>query len=105
MRLWLLRSWIAKQQGAAFHLVNLVGWQAETDIGDRFGSRYCRQLPERRFRRATWGSIWDALLQSGLPDQTASAPDHYLSNKSCGYDSGRRLQQAFTPTAERRAGL
>jgi hypothetical protein len=105
MRLWLLGSWIAQQHKAAFHLVNLVRWQAETDIEDRFGSGFCRQRPERCFRRATWESVWDALPATGLSDQTASALDHYFSNKSCGYGSDGRLQPAFTPRTEREGGL
>ena len=104
MRLWLLGSWLAEQEGARFHLVNLVRWQDERDVEDRFGSRYCCQLPERRFRRATWETIWDELPASGLSDQTVFRLGSYLANKSCGYGSDGLLQRAFTPRAERPAG-
>ncbi len=104
LRLWLLGSWLAKREGIRFHLVNLVRWQAEKDVENRFGSRYCRQAPERSFRRATWENIWDELPATGLSDQTVFSLGSYLANKSCGYGTeDGRLQRAFTSRAERPA--
>jgi len=103
MRLWLLGSWLAEDEFARFHLVNLVRWQDERDVEDRFASRYCCQLPGRRFHRATWESIWDALPASGLSDQSVLTLGGYLANKSCGYDGDGRLQRAFIPREKRPA--
>lgn len=103
MRLWLLGSWLAEDEDARFHLVNLVRWQDERDVEDRFASRYCCQLPGRHFRRATWESIWDALPASGLSDQSVLTLGGYLANKSCGYDGDGRLQRAFIPREKRPA--
>jgi len=104
MRLWLLGSWAAKTNGAAFHLVNLVRWRKEADIETRFGGRWCRQDSARRFRRATWEEIWDRLPETGLSDRTMTILDQYLANKSAGYDSYGSLRRAFAPRTERMGG-
>jgi len=96
MRNWLLGSWIAQAQGAAFHLVNLVRWNAEQDIEMEFGDRFCRQCADRLFLRATWESIWDALPLCGLSDETIRILDAYFRTKSAGYDHQGRLSNAFT---------
>jgi hypothetical protein len=96
MRMWLLGSWLAKQDKAAFYLVNLVRWGEELDIEEEFVRRFCRQTPRRRFVRTTWQQIWDALPTSGLSATTVGTLDAYFRNKSCGYDAEGRLQAAFT---------
>jgi len=101
MRLWLLGTWLAKNEGVAFALVNLVRWGEETDIETAFGRRFCRQSRQRLFVRATWESIWDALPSSGLSEQTIAILDAYFHNKSRGYGADGRLQKAFTAQAER----
>jgi hypothetical protein len=100
MRWWLLGSWIAKREGGAFYLVNLVRWGEEPGIEQEFGRAFCRETDERRFIRTTWEQIWDALPTSGLPAQTIGTLDAYFRNKSCGYDSGGQLQLAFTTQTE-----
>lgn len=104
MRLWLLGSWIAQQQAARFSLVNLVRWDDEKDVEQRFGLRFCSQTAGRRFSRATWESIWDALPSSGLDEEIVCALQGYLGNKTCGYDGSGRLQRAFRPPEERHLG-
>jgi len=103
LRHWRLGSWIADRHGASFWLVNLVRWGEERDIEVLFAGRG-EETPQRRFARATWESIWDSLTMSGLADQTVDVLDTYFADKSCGYDSQGRLQEAFAGIRDNHSG-
>ena len=101
MRMWLLGSWIAEQEGACFCLVNLVRWGEETSIEETFGEQFCRQTGRRTFCRATWETIWDALPEIGLSHDTRQTLEAYLRNKTCGYGADGVLLAAFAAQTHR----
>lgn len=97
MRLWLLGTWMAAQAGKRFLLVSLTLSAAEADIQQRF-SPHVVLVDGRRFVRATWDSVRDAvrgkvLVQPSNAELQSLAA--YLDGKTMGYDASGRLQRAL----------
>jgi hypothetical protein len=93
LRLWLLGSWVAKQQDLDFYLVNLVLSEREKDIEAAFGRHLCKNQ-RMKFRRITWEGIYHQILNSGSPG--IDEMTRYFRSKTIGYDDKRKLQRAFS---------
>jgi hypothetical protein len=102
MRLWLIGSRIAHQQGKRFVLVNLVRGDAEAAIERLFGVQ-CMQTEQRRFVRATWEQIYEQVVMPLPASESKELMCFYFRNKTLGYklqNAGpcerRILQRAFS---------
>ena len=93
LRLWLLGSWVAKQQHLDFYLVNLVLSEREKDIEADFGRHLCENQ-RMKFTRITWEDIYQQILNSGSPGIDEMA--RYFRSKTIGYDGCGKLQRAFS---------
>lgn len=91
MRNWVLGSWIAKNLGRSFVLVNLVREEAEQEIEQSFG-RYLNSQPDRRFKRLYWEEIFRDPLFAGTPE--AKPLLNYAAKTTIGYRNGT-LVKAF----------
>jgi len=93
LHFWLLGTWMAKQQGLDFYLINLVLAEREKDIEHIF-KRYIRETKRRRFLRITWEDIYHYISNiNSLIDKDIIL--HYFRNKTIGYDRRGKLQRAF----------
>jgi len=93
LRFWLLGTWMAKQQGLDFYLINLVLAEREKDIEHIF-KRYIRETERRKFLRITWEDIDHYISNiNSLIDKDIIL--HYFRNKTIGYDRRGKLQRAF----------
>jgi hypothetical protein len=95
MRLWLLGSWMAAQEGLAFVMVGLVREEQDRDLARRFGD-HLRQAPDRRFVRASWEALFrdvDARPRTVARDALLD----YARHKTIGYRAGA-LTPAFALT-------
>ena len=95
MRFWLLGTWIAKQQGLGFYLVNLVLSEREKDIEAIF-KRHLYENQRMNFIRITWEDLYQQILNSGSPGIDEDRMIKYFRNKTIGYDGSGRLQKAFS---------
>ncbi len=94
LRLWLLGSWSAAQNGKRFVLLNLVRDGFETDVPG-FAEKHFRQGPDRLVRRVTWESIYRA-IEAAPPHSVADeALLRFMKGKTLGYDSRGHLISAF----------
>ena len=94
MRFWLLGTWIAKQMGVDFYLINLVFARREVDIESVFGNQI-KENQRRRFLRVTWESIYE-YVSTCDPSKDKEIMVRYFRNKTMGYDSSGKLQRAFS---------
>jgi hypothetical protein len=94
MRFWLLGTWMAKQLGLDFYLVNLVRAGFEEDIEKAFGEHIV-QDERRKFKRITWEDIYRAIGDLALSNSSADLMLDYFRNKTLGYDTHGKLQKAF----------
>ena len=92
-RFWLLGTWIARQLGVDFRLINLVLDGKEKSIEDEF-RQFLRTGPER-FQRMTWNDIHAYVMKQSSRSPERDILDSYFENKSMGYDSKSRLRPAF----------
>jgi len=95
LRFWLLGTWIAKQEGLNFYLVNLVLSEREKDIEEIF-KRHLYETPSSKFIRITWEDICQQILNSGFTGTDKDTMIKYFENKTIGYDWNRKLQRAFS---------
>lgn len=95
LRFWLLGTWIAKQIGLDFHLVNLVLKERDKDIGELFG-KHILQTGNRKFSRIEWEEIHSFIAGLSLSDPGTVEMINYFNNKSQGYDGNGNLQRAFS---------
>jgi len=93
LRLWLLGTWMAKQQDLDFYLINLVLSEREADIETMF-KRHIKENQRRKFLRVTWGTIYQYISKSLSRDKDIMI--RYFRNKTIGYDRNGRLQRAFS---------
>jgi len=92
-RFWLLGTWLAKEMGLDFYLINLVRAQQERDIEVVFGS-HIRAGRDREFKRLTWEEIY-RYINKNVPDsEDKKKITAYFQDKTVGYRSGE-LQKAF----------
>lgn len=95
MRFWLLGTWIAKQQGLDFYLVNLVLSEREKDIEAIF-KRHLYKNQKMKFIRITWEDLYQQILNRGSSKIDEDMMIKYFRNKTIGYDGNGRLQKAFS---------
>jgi hypothetical protein len=95
LRFWLLGTWMAKQQGLNFCLVNLVLSEREKNIEAIF-KRHIYENQGIRFIRITWEDIYQQILNSNLSGTGKDTMIRYFKNKTIGYDGNGRLQRAFS---------
>jgi len=102
MRLWLIGSRIASEQGKRFLLVNLVLRAAEENIERIFGG-HCRQAMNRRFCRATWEDICEKIVMRQPESESRDDLIQFFRNKTLGYSlrnesetERRTLKRAFS---------
>lgn len=95
MRFWLLGTWIAKQKGLDFYLVNLVLSEREKDIEAIF-KRHLYENQRMKFIRITWEDLYQQILNRGSPGIDEDMMIKYFRNKTIGYDGNGRLQKAFS---------
>jgi len=93
LRFWLLGSWMAKQQGLKFVLINLVPSEKEKDIESKF-KRHIKENTDRTFLRLTWESIYSIIHEAANPRKDSIL--EYFRNKTTGYNQERKLQRAFS---------
>jgi hypothetical protein len=94
MRLWLLGTWMAAQEGVDFYLLDLVREGEEEGIEVIFG-KHLKEGPEKIFKRITWEKIYKGIADSYVPREGKQKIITYLENKTLGYDQNRRLVKAF----------
>ncbi|WP_199562255.1 hypothetical protein [Petrotoga sp. 9PW.55.5.1] len=95
LRFWLLGTWMAKQQGLNFYLVNLVLSEREKNIGTIF-KRHLNENQRMKFIRITWEDIYRQILNSNLSGVDKDKIIKYFKNKTIGYDGNGKLQRAFS---------
>lgn len=90
-RFWLLGTWIAKELGLDFWLVNLVLKGEEEGIEATF-KKHIKEGPERQFKRMTWEEIYEFIPTR---KKNAEAMLGFFENKTFRY-AGGRLEKAFS---------
>ena len=93
LRFWLLGTWMAKQQGLNFYLVNLVLSEREKDIENIFKG-HIRETERRKFLRITWEDIYRYIFDSNS-SRDKDIILNYFRNKTIGYNREGKLQRAF----------
>lgn len=88
MRLWILGSWMASQEGKRFILVNVVreGAASEADIEARFIAHTQNDI-QRTFVRCTWERIYSDFVAPRVGDRKADRVAKYMKEKTLGYSS------------------
>jgi len=94
MRFWLLGTWMAKQQGLDFYLINLVLSKREANIEAIF-KRHIKENPRSEFLRITWEAIYQ-YISKGISSRDTDVMMRYFRGKTIGYDGNGRLQRAFS---------
>lgn len=94
LRFWLLGTWMAKQAGLEFHLVNLVPEWNEKNIETEF-KPLIKKTESQMFSRMTWEDIYRFISKNNPPDQSMKTQVMtYMENKTIGYKNGV-LTKAF----------
>jgi hypothetical protein len=96
MRLWLIGSSIAQQQGKRFVLVTLVraNAQKEHDIESSFGE-LIQSNTQRSFKRLTWEEVYQTLVKPHRGSKDAELLADYLGNKTMGYSAADKSGNAL----------
>jgi hypothetical protein len=94
-RFWLLGSWLAKEMGRDFYLINIVLSGREPDIEQRFSS-HIHKAANQQFKRITWEGIGDYVADNATANPEKSAFLAYFENKTIGYNRFGELQRAFS---------
>jgi Holliday junction resolvase-like predicted endonuclease len=91
MRFWIIGTWIAKQHGWNFTLLNLVRDRQEKQIEKQFG-KFLKTSDTTHFKRYTWEKIFNYL--SGLPENTQDKNTiiEYFENRTLGYYNGKIIK-------------
>jgi hypothetical protein len=95
LRLWLLGTWTAKQQGLNFYLVNLVLSRKDEKIETLFKA-HIHENEGMRFIRLSWEDIYQQILTGALSGTNKDLMIQYFRNKTIGYDKKGTLQRAFS---------
>ncbi|MFC7371363.1 hypothetical protein ACFQPF_06725 [Fictibacillus iocasae] len=91
LRFWLLGTWMAKQKGKRFYLINLVRDEKEREIESQFGKHIVQTAGT--FKRATWEDMHRYIQESNCPNQQPVLS--YLQNQTLGYSSSGRIRAAY----------
>lgn len=99
LRFWLIGTWIAKQRGLNFYLINLVLSDREKNIEVIF-RKHIRETQNRKFLRITWEDICKHIMDSAL-HRDKDTMIRYFKNKTIGYEVNEKLhigklQRAFS---------
>jgi hypothetical protein len=94
MRFWLLGSWMAKEQGFEFHLVNLVLQDQEREIEKEF-LPLIQHDSEKRFSRQCWEDIYRWLKDESNDNEEKQMMLSYFDNMTMTYPKNGILQKAF----------
>lgn len=92
MRFWLLGSWMAKEEGLNFQLINLVLDRNEKVIESDFG-KHINQDINAKFSRQTWESIYNFIKENGIEKKYKNDVLNYFENKAAGYTSNGKLKR------------
>lgn len=95
LRFWLLGTWIAHNLNLDFYLVNLVLSEREKNI-ERLFKPHIKENERRKFLRTTWEDIYHFIQNIQLSSDEKYMITTYFDQKTLGYDSQGRLQQAFS---------
>jgi hypothetical protein len=94
-RFWLLGSWLAKDMGRDFYLINVVLSERETDIVQQFSS-HINKADNRQFKRVTWEGIDSYIADNAPANSEKSTFKTYFENKTIGYNRLGKIQGAFS---------
>jgi hypothetical protein len=94
LRFWLLGTWMAKQHGLNFYLINLVLSEREKDIENIFKG-HIRETKRRKFLRITWEDIY-RYISNINSSKDKNIILNYFRNKTIGYNGYGRLRRAFS---------
>lgn len=95
-RFWLLGSWLAKEIGKEFYLINVVLSEREKHIEQQFAP-FIYQTPNRQFKRIAWEEIRSYISKFAPASLEKSTLWAYFDNKTIGYNRFGGIQRAFTP--------
>ena len=95
MRFWLLGSWMAKEAGKDFFLVNLICENKERSVPREF-AQHIRTTESRTWYRETWEGIHRFVKSNGISSDESKAFLDYMENKTIGYDKNGDLKKAFS---------
>lgn len=95
VRFWLIGSWMAKQRGLDFYLVNLTLSNQEHDIEQSF-KEHIIENEARKFKRITWEGIYKFTADCSITEPDKNKMLEYYENKSIGYDREGNLLRAFS---------
>jgi len=95
LRFWLLGSWMARQEGLNFVLINLVPAEKEKDIEEQF-KKHILEEGNRTFLRDTWEGIYRFIQEAAVASTQKTLVLDYFQNKTSGYNYQRKLQRAFS---------
>ncbi len=93
-RFWLIGSWMAKQYGLDFYLINLTLSNQENVIEQSF-KEHIIEDGTRKFKRITWEDIYLFIKDQPADEKEKEIILNYYQNKSQGYDAKGNLQKAF----------
>ncbi|WP_048438821.1 hypothetical protein [Caenimonas sp. SL110] len=94
LRLWLLGSWVAAQDGKRFELVNLVRHGSEEGVL-AFAKEHFEQSPTRRMHRVTWESVCAFISSADGRTPEDDALLGYMRDKTLGYSPAGKIVRAF----------
>jgi hypothetical protein len=94
-RFWLLGTWLAKEIGRDFYLVNIVLSEREVNIEQQFSS-HIRKTVNQYFKRITWEGIGSYVADNAPANSKKSTLLEYFENKTIGYNRFGELQRAFS---------
>jgi hypothetical protein len=94
-RFWLLGSWLAKEIGRDFYLINIVLSEREANIEQQF-STHIRKTVNRHFKRISWEGIGSYVADNAPVNSEKSMLLAYFENKTIGYTRFGELQRAFS---------
>lgn len=86
LQMWLFGSWIARQQGKRFYLLDLYGQlrPVEDAVGRYFG-QYLITNEQRRFFRLSWETLYRRIIAGQPLDRDTRRMTWFFHNKSYGY--------------------
>ena len=95
MRFWLLGTWIAKQSGKEFYLINLVLQYRELNIHSSF-LKHIRIDSKYRYFRLSWEDIYRFVLRDSTDNALKTRVVSYFENKAIGFNYYGSLEKAFS---------
>lgn len=94
-RFWLIGSWMAKQYGLDFYLINLTLSKQESNIEQSF-KEHIIEDNSKNFKRITWEEIYNFIIDTPTTELEKEKMLDYYENKSIGYDREGNLLKAFS---------